>query len=551
MNNIAAIWARVSSIGQQELSLDGQSERVKGKLESLGYIIPPEFIFKVTWTSLDLEPCPEFQELRKLIINRKINAVGFLDRDRLQAVGRQRLNFLADCRFNEVEPIAYQGPAFMSEPEADLVELAFSIGKERSAKRAQTGAKQGLADRAKLKGLPPTTKKVYGMKWREHKFVPDESYGNVSLIWKSALSGMNLKCICKQLTSRGIATPRGKLYWQPSTLHAILDNPIYAGRFAALRYEKVEPKKRRKNTFGKTSFNVKPIEQWHFIDGLVEQPIITWQRWQEVQERLSLNKEYARRNAKHEYLLRHFIQCEACYKQQKHRSYYGVKRTSQPPAYVCSSAWAQTHRESRCSSKAIPCCKIEEDVKSKIRSFLESPETYLNEIRGRLNIRDKTIADIEQAIKDNAREYRNTIDNERDSLKLTPEAFESYQQLIITKREWLKKQKERLAAKLVNLRKYKIGQDAVESLSFTLKKNLDRATKEDWRFILESLGCKIIAFEDGTWDMELNVPIPGKSIAYTTPEGQANVALIAYTTPRSIEHNFNDRVTLHLVGGKW
>ena len=41
---IAAIWARVSSRGQTELSLDSQIERCKAKLESLGYTVPPELI---------------------------------------------------------------------------------------------------------------------------------------------------------------------------------------------------------------------------------------------------------------------------------------------------------------------------------------------------------------------------------------------------------------------------------------------------------------------------------------------------------------------------
>ena len=48
-DRLAAIWARVSSKGQAELSPESQVERVKTKLEALGYTIPPEFIFKVVW----------------------------------------------------------------------------------------------------------------------------------------------------------------------------------------------------------------------------------------------------------------------------------------------------------------------------------------------------------------------------------------------------------------------------------------------------------------------------------------------------------------------
>jgi site-specific DNA recombinase len=513
----AAIWGRVSSAGQSELSLDGQVQRVKTKLESLGYTVPPEFIFQVVWTSLDLESCSEFQQLRQLVRSKKINAVGFLDRDRLEAKGLQRLIFLSDCKENEVEPIVYQGSSFISEPEGSLLELALAIGKERSVKRAQSGAKQGLQDRARLKGLPPTKAGVYGMKWENGKFAPDENYSNVSLVWNLALSGMNLKRICKQLVSRGIPTPRGKVYWQPSTLQAILTNPVYAGRLGTLRYEKVNPKIRRKNTFGKTSFRIKPIEQWHFIDDLVEQSVVPWKQWLTVQERLELNRLYASRNAKRKYLLRGLIECQACYNQGIQRHYYGVKRSHQEPAYVCSAGWAQTHGK-RCPSKPIPLKEIEEGAKAETRNFLERPTIYLAEIRDRIGITDKTIQDIQKAIGNNKKQYGETIIDERDARnRLSPEAFEQEQKLLLAKRTWLKEENETLVLKLANLQKYDVKQEMVEKMKQNLQANLDRASDDDWRFIFESLGVKIMAFADGSWDIEISVPVPDTPIENKIP----------------------------------
>ena len=48
-NGIAGIWARVSTDIQQ--SLDSQVARAKAELEKRGYVIPPERILKVDWTS--------------------------------------------------------------------------------------------------------------------------------------------------------------------------------------------------------------------------------------------------------------------------------------------------------------------------------------------------------------------------------------------------------------------------------------------------------------------------------------------------------------------
>jgi hypothetical protein len=38
------------------------------------------------------------------------------------------------------------------------------------------------------------------------------------------------------------------------------------------------------------------------------------------------------------------------------------------------------------------------------------------------------------------------------------------------------------------------------------EERLERATPEDRRFVLESLGAKVIAYPDGTWDMEIELP---------------------------------------------
>lgn len=495
---VAAIWARVSSPGQQELSPEGQVERVKSKLEGMGYI--PQYIFKVVWTSTDLKPCPEFQELKKLINDKQIQVVGMLDRDRIEADGLQRLNFLADCKDNGVEPVVYQGVPFLEGGEGQLVELALALAKEKSNERAQTGAKGGLRDRAKLKGLPPTKRKVYGMDGKSGKYVPEENYDNARLIFELALSGVKLKPICKELLLQGIATSQGKVFWQTSSVRAILTNPAYAGRIGTLRYEKVLPKKRRKNTFGKTSFRIKPIEEWHFLDGLVEQPIVTWQQWLAVQERLKLNQQGASRNAHHDFLLRGLIQCQACYEQGIDRHYYGLGRDQ---IYVCSAAWSQTYGK-KCPSKAISCSKIEEDVKAKIRSFLESPGIWFKEANNRL----VDIPDIEERIRENEKQYQRTIDEEKRLARiLSQEAFEQEQHLLTAKRTWLKGGNERLNAQLANLQKHNLKQEIVIQMRKNLKANLDRATSEDWRLILESLGAKIMAFEDGTWDSEINIPV--------------------------------------------
>ena len=91
INRIAAIWCRVSTHGQGELSLDSQEDADRRALTAQGYGCPPQYVLKVDWTSLDLMSCPQFQQLRRWIADGEVKAVGTLDRDRLQAQGLQRL----------------------------------------------------------------------------------------------------------------------------------------------------------------------------------------------------------------------------------------------------------------------------------------------------------------------------------------------------------------------------------------------------------------------------------------------------------------------------
>lgn len=503
-NRLAAIWARVSSPGQEEISPEGQVERVRAKLEDMGYI--PRYIFKVTWTSTDLKSCPEFQELRRLIKTKQFQAVGMLDRDRIE-LGLARLTFLDDCRSNGVEPIVYQGIPFLEGGEGRLMEDALSLVKEKQVERAQTGAKQGLSDRAHLKGLPPTTRRVYGYKWdgdkSDGKYVPDDNYDGAKLIYELAQSGTKLKPMCKELFLRGIVTRNGKVFWQPSSLRAILTNPIYAGRVATLKYEKVLPKKRRKNTFGKTSFREKPIEEWHFIDGLVEQPIVTWQQWLSIQERLKLNKQYSVRHTKpgRFYLLRGLIECQLC-----NRHYSGVQPTSGRSKYFCTNRWGVSYGP-KCPAAPFNQQGIEENIKAGVRNFLETPEAYLQAVEGRLSVQEQTKDDIECVIKDLERKYRGTLDYERKQARLlSEEAFREEQTLILARRTYIKEEIDRQKVKLGKLQRFTVNVETVDTLRQRLHDNLDRASNEDWRRILEALGTKILAFGDGTWDIELSIP---------------------------------------------
>jgi site-specific DNA recombinase len=510
---IAAIWARVSTEAQSELSLDGQIAEVKPYLEAQGYIVPNDKVVAVVWTSLDILRCPEMERLLDWVRNEEVAAIGVWHSDRLSGKPSHKAFILGLCERHNVKILSKTSP-LLEGREGELVEFILTWSKENAVITTQINAKRGLKNRVLIKGLPPTMRAPYGYKWHNGKLVPSEGYDIARMIWDLGLKGTRIKSIGKQLYSIGIPSPRGHETWAASSIRGILANPAYAGRIACLKYERVEPKNKRTNSYGKSTSKVKAQEEWHWLDGLVESPIINWAEFEQVQQQLRLNQQYARRNAKRDYLLRGLIECQNC-----HRHYYGIHRSKEPPAYVCSNAWAQTYGK-KCPSNPIACDMLEADVKDKILNFLKDPQVYLGEIQRRKEATMETVACVEKGISDLERQYNDTIFYEQKALRLlSEEAFEKEQRLIQAKRNWIKQEIGRRKIVLANLNELTIDEQAVQMMTAVLKSNLNGLTNDDWRRVFELLQVRVLAFPDRTWDVQ--IAVPAMSIVNRTPRSSS------------------------------
>ena len=105
--------------------------------------------------------------------------------------------------------------------------------------------------------------------------------------------------------------------------------------------------------------------------------------------------------------------------------------------------------------------------------------------------------------------------------QVSEQVFQQEVGLIRTRRRWLQEERHRLEQQLADVERLTFSPDAVESLRRRLDERLTRATPEDRRFVLESLGAKVIAYPDATWDMEIELPRQVQSdlqIAHSRPE---------------------------------
>ena len=101
-----------------------------------------------------------------------------------------------------------------------------------------------------------------------------------------------------------------KRVWKGTTIGKILSNRAYAGTVEALKTEAVEPRRRSKTTYGKTSSRLRPTEERIKLEGLVIRPVVTEDEFQWVQERRRFNQRFASKNTRNrDYLLKGIIVC--------------------------------------------------------------------------------------------------------------------------------------------------------------------------------------------------------------------------------------------------
>ena len=508
---VAAIWCRVSTNDQRELSLDSQEIAVRQVLEAQGFHVPDRFVVKVDWSSLDLMSCPEFQQLRRWIADGTVQAVGTLDRDRLQAQGLQRLIFLSDCKDQGAQIITVQGAPMLEGGEGQLVELALALGKERSVMRAQQGARDGLRDRARLKGLPPNMPKTYGMRWEGNRLVPDQNYSVPGEIWTMGLAGQKILSIANELTRRGIPTPSGKLGWSAFSVRHILKNRTYAGVIEALKTESVEPKVRKGSTYGKSSRRLRPENDRIPLEGLVERPVVTEEEFAWMQRRLKENQELAKKNTKlRSYLLKGLLECAAC-----GGRYNGVtikRKGKEYSYYICGARLKRRPPAEPCQSNTLRADDLENGVFCMVVDFLNGPEGFGNEMQRRQGISAESEASLIRELESLEGKQREEQDAEARAFRLatrgnvSEEVFNQEIGLIRTRQRWIVEQRERLEQQLADIQRYSFDPQSIEMLRQRLEARLATETPDDRRFILEALGTKVMAQADGTWELELQVP---------------------------------------------
>jgi site-specific DNA recombinase len=155
------------------------------------------------------------------------------------------------------------------------------------------------------------------------------------------------------------------------------------------RYEKIGLSKRTRT--------LRPESEWIPIPVPAIVDTVTWQA---AQKQLQENKNFAKRNLKHDYLLNGLVTCASCGRAMI-VSYSGYKKTTS--YYACSSqkslSYLYSEREP-CNARQIPTKLLDESVFNFLREFFYTPpkiEEYIYSIAQTKNIQ-KTKTALEQII---------------------------------------------------------------------------------------------------------------------------------------------------------
>jgi DNA invertase Pin-like site-specific DNA recombinase len=424
----AVLW-RVSTGEQKKVSPQTQ---INGALELAredGIEIPPEYILGTDWHSLSFWDSPDIQKLREVIRSQFIQFLYVYHPDRLPDKPAHRLLLLTLCEENGVTIRCKYGQL----PDGEMGEVMHFLdawAKEKQVKRTQIGARDGLRDRARISGLPVNGHAPYGYRLRYElvhegqkvkrvpvAYEPDPAtYPVACRVWRHGLNATPIRRICMELMQDGIPSPSGNHNWVASTIYEIFRNPIYGGRYYALRREKRPPKDPAKAKGGKTpntSSIRKTLDEAVELDFPVISPVVTWAEWEAVQKRLFLNKDQSRRNAKHIHLLSRMLYCA-----RDGRRLQTFQPKGKGHYYACSLRQGNAVGMNTCDLSHVNGKNADTLVWDSIVTFLNDPDVFTAEMEKRRGSTSQGRDEIETTIKTLQQRVKKVNDMETELLGL-------------------------------------------------------------------------------------------------------------------------------------
>ena len=381
MTKRAAIYARVSTDDQADkgYSLPSQLDGCRQYIDQLGYSVVAEFRDDHSGAT-PVADRAQGKRLTEMIKFREVDAVVVHQVDRLSRDIVDLLGTVRNWLRVGVEVYALDVGKIESELDIVLVIKGWQGSDERKKIRersmrgkrakARTGRVVGARppygydhvrdENGKIVNFEPIEEEAQIVRLIFQWYVIGDETGNRLSAAKIAKRLSDLQIPTPGETNSGYRRVRKSGMWGPSAILDIIARETYAGiwRFGV----RIGPTR-----------NKRPKEEWIEIEvpALVERKI-----WDTAQEFREQNKQFSRRNAKHDYLLSGLIRC-ACGKAMSGEFF------SNHRYYNCT--WRNNHHphleERTCKGRSIRADAIEGDVWESVTSLFSNLDTLEKHLR--------------------------------------------------------------------------------------------------------------------------------------------------------------------------
>lgn len=321
--------------------------------------------------------------------------------------------------------------------------------------------------------------------------------------------GQSLYGIAKWLQEMGVAAPRGGSVWSSSAVRGMLRNPVYKGTACANRTRNVRARiwLSPLRPVGKgESYEWRPREEWIPIS---VPAIVSEEVYEAVQSKLDTNqKNAARNNQSHEYLLRALVSCGTC------RLSVGARTGGSYSYYVCRGYTGVSTAKPR-RSHSFPAQQLDALVWDDLYEALTSPEQIQavlerarsgqwlsQELKSRRESTSKALSEVE-------RQRQRLLDAYVAGVLELPE-FERKRMELESRRQSLLAQAKQLEAAArhdIELGALACG---IEAFCAQVREGLEYASFEHKRRLVELLIDRVVVTDD---DVEIRYVVP------TSPDG--------------------------------
>jgi len=379
-----AFYVRVSTERQQQAqTIEQQVSRLHAYLaEQAGWSVAEEHIFRDDGRSGAQLNRPGLDALRDQAAHAAFDLVLMTAPDRLARNYVHQMIVLEElerwgCRVHFIDR-----PLRTDDPHEQLVLQIRGAVAEYERTLIADRMRRGRLAKLQSGQLLPWTHRLYGYRLDPERprdpaglqLEPAESAIVQEIFDRYAPGGVSLYALARRLTERQVPSPMGRAHWNPSTVRGILTNPAYMGLAASGKTRAVRAERRwsaLKPVGRGESTRPRPVEEWIQIP---VPAIVSAEQFARVQEVLIVNQQRARRNVKHEYLLRGLVSCGSC-----QLACRGSARDPQEVRYryyVCRGKQhaVMSSRDEPCTARFIPALQLDELVWADLCHLLQDPQ---------------------------------------------------------------------------------------------------------------------------------------------------------------------------------